>query len=338
MNSKQNNRTSRVSFWLTLIISMTALMLAFWGVQPERVLDHLAKVEISFVLVALLLILLGLAARARSWQILLGDRIGFIRVFGALNAGYLLNTVLFFRLGEVARAFLVADGKKNRFGWSISTVFWERVIDAVVCFIGFILVLPAFLHIAWVRSFVIVVSIIILVVILIIALLSLRQAAVLAWLKDLFRKRFSGLLRMLEDFLLGINLFRDYRRIFHAGCWSLIAWITSWLGILVLLRMFNLQGDWQVALFVSGIVAFSAALPSLPGAIGVYELSAVAGFVIFGYAQEVSVSMALVNHFLQLGLTALLGTVALANSGDSIRSITQKLQDFTGRKEKHNST
>lgn len=62
--------------------------------------------------------------------------------FRALSLGYLFNTLLPFRLGELIRAQVIASGEKLSFGFALVLVAMERAIDAIVLAImGGILVL-----------------------------------------------------------------------------------------------------------------------------------------------------------------------------------------------------
>ena len=67
--------------------------------------------------------------RGIVWRTLLRGRASYRDVFWTLCEGYLLNTVLPFRLGEVGRAFLL--GRKARLGFMdvLSTIIIERVLD-----------------------------------------------------------------------------------------------------------------------------------------------------------------------------------------------------------------
>jgi uncharacterized membrane protein YbhN (UPF0104 family) len=83
-----------------------------------------------------------------------------------------------------------------------------------------------------------------------------------------------------------------------------------------------------VPFFASGVIAFGAALPSSPGAIGVYELSAVAALMVFGYSREVAVSVAILAHGLVLALPGILGALALAREGQTLRSLASRAQSL----------
>ncbi len=78
-------------------------------------------------------------------------------------------------------------------------------------------------------------------------------------------------------------------------------------------------------------MALGAAIPSSPGALGVYELATVAGLLVFGYPRELAVSVAIVSHGLQLGIIALLGGWALAKEGQTLLGLADQAQSLLRR-------
>ena len=120
----------------------------------------------------------------------------------------------------------------------------------------------------------------------------------------------------------------DLRILVKAAFWSLMAWGTTWLQLWILLAMFGIHGSLIVSLFVSGVIAFGAAIPSSPGAIGVFELSAKAGLLVFGYPSEAALSFAIVTHILQLTITGIFGGWGLAREGRTILDLASKTQNF----------
>jgi len=74
---------------------------------------------------------LWMFVRAKVWQTLLRDKPKYIDVLFAASEGYLLNTFLPFRLGEIGRAFLLSRKSGMRFGEILPTIVIERVVDCL---------------------------------------------------------------------------------------------------------------------------------------------------------------------------------------------------------------
>jgi uncharacterized protein (TIRG00374 family) len=321
--------------WLVgIVISALALVIAFWGVKPERFFDALADANYILLLPAAFVILIGLFARARSWLTLLRDQISLRQTFDALNEGYLLNTVLPLRLGELARAYIVSQRMEASASFILATVLIERVIDTLVSLIGLLVALPFVIIPDWTQNMVKIVVGVLLIIVFFVGLLLTQRMRLVQLLRKLPGGGLWGLDAAADEFIGGLNNLLDLRVLLKAAFWSLMAWATTWLQLWILLAMFGIHGSLIVSLFVSGVIAFGAAIPSSPGAIGVFELSAVAGLLVFGYLREVALSFAIVTHILQLCMTGIFGAWALAREGRTILDLAAKTQNFFRRVQK----
>lgn len=314
-----------------LVISAIALAVALWGVQPARLVDALRGANYLYLLPMTLLLLVGLATRARSWQVLLNGHVPFSRAFAALNEGYLLNMVLPLKMGELARAYLVTRDTQLHMGWTTATVVLERIIDVVVCLLGLVMVLPLVVQVDWAWNVVITVAVGLAAGIFMLIVLYHRQDYLHKLIERIPLLERLKITRIVEEFFLGLGGDGHTGRLLRAAFWSLLAWATNWLTYLICLEMFQMEFSPTAALFVTGVVAFGAAIPSLPGAVGVFELSAVAALLVFDYPQESAVSFAVVNHMHQLLITGLIGAAALSREGETIAGLGDKLRGLARR-------
>ena len=92
-------------------------------------IEALRLADFRFIILGALVSLIWLVVRALAWKALVADRATLSQTFLTINEGYLLNNFLPFRLGEVARAFLL--GNKTGLGfWQVfPTVVIERFMD-----------------------------------------------------------------------------------------------------------------------------------------------------------------------------------------------------------------
>ena len=315
-------------FLIGIVISVLGLVVVFWGVQPERMLTVLSKATVGYLLPAELVLIAGLAARAISWRILLAEKLPLRKVFDVINIGYLLNAILPFRIGEVGRAYLIsrdqAIGAPKIFG----TIVVERFLDISVSFSALLVVLPSIVNPEWTSNLLFGVGIgIILLIGGSLTLLRGRQS-ILRIMQRFSKFGLQRLVGVTEDVISGIEAFGRPKLILRAAFWNFIAWTCFWLQLWFLLNFIGAPGAIPVLLFVSGVIAFGVALPSSPGAIGVFEFAAVAGFLIMGYARETALSVAIVWHVLLLANTALFGGWALAREGSSIFELAGKAQSL----------
>jgi hypothetical protein len=327
--------------WLVgLAVSVAAFGLAFRGADLARVAEALRTANHFYVLPALGLLYLGLLARAMSWRTILGQPIPFRRVLDALNEGYLLNNVLPFRLGEVARAYLISRGRSLSASQALSSVLVERVVD--LCMIVGLLAafLPLVAGLAWAREA---------------ALASvLVTGAALGGLFVLARSR-GWVLRLarwglgyiawlntarwearLGAFIEGMQALQNGRQFFWAATFSALAWLCAGGATSVLLVAFLASPTLTASrlltmgFFVLVISGLGVALPSAPASAGVFEASVVAALAVFRVEGSLALSYALTFHILHFGLTSVLGGIALAREGISLPRLAQAAQSLVG--------
>lgn len=312
--------------FIGLAVSVLALAIALWGVKPARFMEVVSSANYVLMIPAGALVLLGLGARARSWHILLGGSVPYRRAFDALNEGYLLNSVLPLRLGEVGRAFLVSRGSTVDIGRAIATVVLERLIDAVVSLACLALSLPFVIGVPWARDIASGVAVILALALVGVLLLAQNRFKLRRLLSHLPRPGFMKTSGLADDFLSGLAIAQKPGVVIHAGLWSLVAWATTWFQLGLLMSAFRLQGSLVAYPFVAGVTAFGAALPSSPGAVGVFELSAVAALRALGHPHEAALSVAVGWHGLTLGITAVLGAWAISREGQTLLGLASSLQ------------
>ncbi|MBF8285874.1 MAG: hypothetical protein HW378_4789 [Anaerolineales bacterium] len=286
---------------ISIAVSAIAFWLAFRGVQVAEVADTLRTANYFYVLPALACIVVGLMARALSWQTILGRKVPFWRAFTALNEGYLLSNVLPFRLGELGRAYLVsrplkAAGFDNRglsTSQAFSSVIVERMIDLCMIVVLFATVLPLVAGLAWARE-----AAVLAVVISVAGMgglfaLTLNRALVLRlarWVMGHVRLPWFNAARWetrVVAFLDGLAALRDWRRFALAALASATAWVSASLCAWILM------------------FAFLPA-PTLP-----------MGFFVLAF------TFALIFHALNFGMTTVLGAAALSREGETLSHLAQ---------------
>lgn len=123
---------------IPLVVSIVLFVLF-----SDEVLDSLKYLSQSITITASLLLALAVAAclqiaghliRAYKMRFLLapvkGSTVRF--QFRALSIGYLFNTLLPLKLGELIRAQVIASGEKISFGFALTLIVVERSIDAAL--------------------------------------------------------------------------------------------------------------------------------------------------------------------------------------------------------------
>lgn len=328
--ASEGSEQGRSRWWIGLAISLAALALAFWGVQPARLLATLRTARLGLLPLILGLQLLGIAFRARAWQSLLG-RVSYRRSLAALNEGYLLNNLLPVRLGELARAYLVQKGAEFDTAQALGSVVVERLLDVTIALGALLLALPRLAAPDWAKDIATGVGVALAVGVAILAALILSRRAGPAILARLPGAAGRLLPRLVRGITAGVQSAGTLPRLLPGALWLLAGWVCAWIQLELILRMYGTTGSPTVWLFALSVIAFGGAVPSSPGAVGVYELAGSAGLRAVGYPAEVALSVAVTIHVTQILVTGLLGGWFLAKEGESIADLARAARGLARR-------
>lgn len=314
----------RGNWAIGVLISALALVAAFWGFQPARLWNVLRQGNYFYLLPLFLIMVVGLIVRARGWQILLGERITLPQAFFAINEGYLLNNVLPLRLGELARAYIVSRLSDLKAAQVLASIVLERVIDAGISLATLLFALTFIVAPDWADNLIKGVALLFGAAIVILAIVLLRGDALIAWMHRAPGRIFRLVARLMDDFRRGLDVLSRPSDVGRAVVWNFLSWVMVWLQYWLLLLAFGEGGTMINAMLLAGVIAFGAAVPSSPGAVGLYELSAVAALMIFGYPREIALSIAIMGHAMQLLGTAGLGAWGLMRDGWTVLSLADQ--------------
>ncbi len=294
-------------------------------------IEALRLADFRFIILGALVSLIWLVVRALAWKALVADRATLSQTFLTINEGYLLNNFLPFRLGEVARAFLL--GNKTGLGfWQVfPTVVIERFMDLGMA-VGLLLVSAIFVvGGSWAREAAIAAGIIVALGFVVLYLLARYQDRAIAIINRLTRlhpvlERLSN--RVVPPFLAGLTALTDTRLFLRALFWIAVDWFLAFVQYYFIMRAFfpEVQPLW--AAFTLGVAAIGIAAPSSPGALGVLELSIVGALSVFGVDPSAGLAYALSTHAVQYLLTGVLGAYGLVRDGESFIGLYQRVRQI----------
>ena len=326
--------------WLPgLAISLIAILAIIHFVELNRFIAAVRSANYWLILVSLVISIIWLLVRGIVWRTLLRGRASYRDVFWTLCEGYLLNTVLPFRLGEVGRAFLL--GRKARLGFMdvLSTIIIERVLDIAFSVVILLSAVPFVVGAAGAGRIAILIGGLVVVGLVALYLLARNRAWALAvfgrlsarWPKlqkqagELLDSLFSGLAILTDGWLLVRFLF-----------WMALNWAIAIGQFLLLLMAFYPQARLLWSLFGLGAVAFGNAIPSLPGAVGTYEGALGGALTILSGDQSTALAVALTAHLMGIITNTLLGSYALSREGETLMGVYRQLRNRSEREEPGN--
>lgn len=308
---------SGLALWLVLRqITWQTLAASFAAISPGALLE-----VFGFYMVALFL-------RVFCWYILLQRRVRFWRVFFVMNEGYLLNNVFPLRVGELGRAVLLSRDGGMGFFQVLSSVVSERIFDLAIASSMLLATLPLALKMDWAKPAAVGVFSAVLVGLVTLFFLARNRQKVIGWLTHLgSRWKFfiEWALPKIDSLLEGFSVLTN------PGMFalSLLAMALSWL--LAVVRDYLVLGSlvpgvqfWWVALALSA-GALGAGLPSVAGALGVYEAAVVGTLALLGVPQAPALAYAIVIHAMQILLSSSMGLAGLLREGENVTGLYRSL-------------
>lgn len=312
-----------------ILISLAALMVVFYIAEPPRLLAALRQADLRLVLLNGLITLLWLAVRAALWRSLLRGQPSLRQTFFTINEGYLLNNLLPFRLGELARVLLLSKKTGLPFWQVLPTVAIERIFD-LACAAGLLLsTLPFVVGASWAREAALGAGVIVLAGLGGLYALARWRSTALALFGRLTARlprlqRFA--LERLPVFFEGLAALSETRLFVLAASLALLNWLIAIGQYYFLMLAFFPGGQPLWAAFTLSVAALGVAVPSSPGAIGVYEASVVGALSLFGLDPSTALAFALTAHLLNYLITGSLGAIGLAQDGMSLGELYRQLR------------
>ena len=267
---------------------------------------------------AALALLVGQAAYATRWRLLLADKPRWLSTFHAANVGQAVNILT--RLGEPARIVVLGRSDNTPLAEITSSVIVERLFEQVMRLLALggavvfgaglqpspgtvggavAFVVGAFTGMLW---------------------LIRNQARVLEhgpkWLARLPRVKEESARRTLANLLNGLSAVASPRRLALALLWSLISWSAFWVfHALALLALPAVPREQWLAISLGALALAPPSAPTLPG---LYHGSIVAPLSVVGFNGALLTSYAVILHAVQMALLLGLGLWGVNQSGASL--------------------
>jgi uncharacterized protein (TIRG00374 family) len=302
---------------LGIAISVAAAYVLLRSVDVGAAVDVLRQANLAIVAVMAVCVVFDVASRAARWRSLLLPiaRVRYLRVLGYTFVGYLANNVLPARLGELVRSHALGEGEGLSRTTVLGTVVVERIVDTVIV-VGLAALAVLTLGVGGVISTAVVLGagfVGVLVVILGLSVVSHRLPGAERASAIVERvPRLLDLARRLRD---GLSVVSRPRTVVAAVGFSILAWTFSILTFILGGRALGIEiTPMQGALMSSG-VALATIVPSGPGYLGTFELTAVGIASQFGIDRDSAFAMALLVHAMILLVTSVGGAISALRLG-----------------------
>lgn len=314
---------------LGILISLICLALAIAGIEWARAGDALRRADWRYLLPAGVALLGYLLTRSARWRVLLGSQVGLGTAFWVINVGYLISNVLPFRLGDPARAVAIGLGGRVKVSTALSTVVVERVLDMLTIVVLLAITVPFVGDVGWTQDAGLLGAALGLVAMGVLVVMAVRPRwarSPVGWALDRLpwveQERW---LAWFDGLLEGVVALGSIRRAAALVGWSVATWALTVGHYLAIMRAFIERPSLVEASFLTCATALGMALPSSPGAMGVFH--SVARYALqlpFGVAAESAVVIAFASHTLQYVTMCVLGLVGLVRQNLSLAQLRAK--------------
>lgn len=324
------------SIGLGVVISVATLAYALHGNDLNQFGSELSHGRYLYVIPCVALIVLSFYFRAQRWQAILNYQITTTHSFHVINISYFLNSLLPFRLGEVARAFLATRLKPVI---PLFVAFSSQVVERLTDLLGLLMILlwaislnvsnPGVESATRVTAFLVIGGMILL------AIFAAHRPMV-HWLLDRVLNLLPvlkklNLRRFIDHLLDGLSPFASVRGLVTVLFWTLLSWAASVLAVFVLLYVFYEHPTWAAALLAVASASIAVAVPVVPGNIGPFEAATVAGLTVAGmvgngFPPERATAFGIVLHATMVLSTTILGMIGLGQERISLSELIRAIQ------------
>lgn len=331
MVAKETSPARNLRRWLPgVIISVIALAVLARFIHWQDLLKAISSISPIFIAAVSLCTILFLIIRGFASRALLENKVSFRQAFLAINVGYLLNNLLPLRAGEIGRAVLLGQTSGLGTMHILSTIVIERVFDMAIAAGLLLSTLPMALGMEQSRPIAIVILVLVILGLVAMWLMARFQSTVHAWAGwvgqrvPLVQKY---IVPQLDALLRGMSVLVNPRRFLVALSLILLSWVVAvseYYVMMLALRPANPQ--WWWGLFIDSVLALGIAIPSAPGAVGVFEGAIVAALGVLGFTPEQGLAYAVIIHAQQWMITAILGFYGLASQGQSLSTFFKSIR------------
>jgi glycosyltransferase 2 family protein len=309
---------SRALVLLGIAVSVVFAYIAVDNAAPRDVWRSLQESSPIWLLPAFALLVAFFLIRVERWRSLFepARRPPRRALSLSLLIGYLLNTILPLRAGEVARIVALRTTAGVSVAETTATAVVERVFDVLGLLVLLFLMSPWLPELGWLRAAALLaagLAIALIAVVIVVARYGERPfRSILRWLgglPGLHRLPLEGSAMSVIHGLAGI---RGARTGLTAFAWTMLSWVVLGASYWLVMISFDLGLSLLAGVLVVIAIGLALILPSSPAALGVVEGATVVALAAYGVPESEGLSYAIVIHALNIVPLLLLAPFVLS--------------------------
>lgn len=307
---------------LAIIIAGVLLYFAIRGVSWQEIVQTLRQADPRYLVVIFFVFSLSVFTRGLRWGVLISaqKRVSALTMFWATMVGYLGNTFLPARAGEVIRSVLLGRKEGISKSYVFATAITERIFDVVLLVLIGVFVVPSIGSLPdWLPGAMRLMGIIggAAVVVLLLAPRLRGLITRIVGAIPLPAKWHAKLDAFLEEFLQGAEAFIHPGRAAGFLGLSALVWFLDATGAVLMSMALNVNLTYPQALLLLVGMGLSSAIPSTPGYVGIYQFVAVTLLPLYGISRSRALTFILAEQAAMVFVITLWGLIGLwrLNSG-----------------------
>ncbi|MDD5344466.1 MAG: lysylphosphatidylglycerol synthase transmembrane domain-containing protein, partial [Smithella sp.] len=301
----------------------------------QDVFRDLIKIQFSYVISFIILIMLMQWLRSYRWGVMLQpmEKIDQLSLFSVTSVGFMAIASIPARIGELARPYLISKRSSIKMSSALGTILVERIFDSFTV-LTFAIIILFFTDLPpWMIKSSIIFFLLALVMFCFIIFLILRRDAALKLINGILSKlpgKFAHKIdELIHHFIDGFQIITNIKLFLYLFFLSALIWLVDVLAIYMLLESFGFGLPVMASFVLMIILIVGIAIPTAPGYIGNWHFACVLALSLFGLAKAEALSFALVYHFLSMIIVVVLGVAFLPFNKFSIPDMKNQINNIT---------
>ena len=298
---------------MLIAVSTCGLYFAFYNIDFKILYDRLLNVDLIDFLLSIAILIIACIFRSKRLQYIvtpIDKNITLHHLFSSTMIGYFGNGILFFRLGEVLKAYSISQNNRISASESFGVIMLERMLDAltvlILLFISLIWLPTENSTINyWISTFTIITILFILSIIVLSNVSWEKFIMLLSFINERTRITLLGVIEKVFD---GINTIKNTNHVKGILFSTILMWICYYFMTMWLLESCQIYLSPSGAFVMLVIGAIIIAVPALPGGLGTYEAGITYTMMLLYFLdKDEALTYAIVSHasnyisFLSLG-------------------------------------
>ena len=315
--------------WVGFILSGLAMGTFIALFDLGQVSRSLMRADPGWMGLASAAFLISFLARSLRWKLLITPMktLPFGQVRDVLWTGFMVNSLLPARAGEIARPLILwkVAGTSRRGG--LASVGVERIFDGLVLVSLISLLAYLFEVPRWARNMGHITTAVLVAALIVVVWLAFHHRSFFAtgeralfFLPARWRRKILG---FFERFVEGTQSLRDPRLVLGVLAVTLTVWSLELVVYHSVLRAFDIQLPFWAAGLALTVTNFGIAAPSAPSAVGVFEAACSGAVIALGLDPELALAYAIGVHLMMFFWVVGVGQILMWRLGLKFKDVTR---------------